>query len=79
MVVTELPCKKRSTASSSTTSEEKKETKTHADYLEALRDLQTAWIAKLGEYVKYTVATRVHFYNRPTQKLTVKNTYSRSF
>ncbi|XP_068214350.1 tripeptidyl-peptidase 2 [Palaemon carinicauda] len=47
VVVTELPCKKRSTASSATGTEEKKETKTHADYLEALRDLQTAWIAKL--------------------------------
>ncbi|XP_066956231.1 tripeptidyl-peptidase 2 isoform X3 [Macrobrachium rosenbergii] len=47
VVVTELPCKKRSTTSSGTGTEEKKETKTHADYLEALRDLQTAWIAKL--------------------------------
>lgn len=48
VVVTELPCKKRSTGSSNSNSEEKKEAKTHADYLEALRDLQTAWIAKLG-------------------------------
>ncbi|XP_071534647.1 tripeptidyl-peptidase 2 isoform X2 [Panulirus ornatus] len=47
VVVTELPCKKRSTGSSNSNSEEKKEAKTHADYLEALRDLQTAWIAKL--------------------------------
>ncbi|XP_042212595.1 tripeptidyl-peptidase 2-like isoform X1 [Homarus americanus] len=48
VVVTELPCKKRSAGSSnSSNSEEKKETKTQADYLEALRDLQTAWIAKL--------------------------------
>ncbi|XP_045597102.1 tripeptidyl-peptidase 2 isoform X2 [Procambarus clarkii] len=47
VVVTELPCKKRSTGSSNSNSEEKKEAKTFVDYQEALRDLQTAWISKL--------------------------------
>ncbi|XP_045114338.1 tripeptidyl-peptidase 2-like isoform X1 [Portunus trituberculatus] len=45
VVVTELPCKKRSASNSN--SEEKKEAKTYSEYLEALRDLQTAWISKL--------------------------------
>lgn len=63
VVVTEVPNKKRSSGSSSTgggsggcnnsggggSSEEKKETKSYSDYLEALRDLQTAWITKLGK------------------------------
>ncbi|XP_042890415.1 tripeptidyl-peptidase 2-like isoform X3 [Penaeus japonicus] len=47
VVVTELPCKKRSSTSATTSPDEKKETKTQTEYLEALRDLQTAWIAKL--------------------------------
>lgn len=45
VVVTELPCKKRS--ATNTNAEEKKDTKTYAEYLEALKDLQTAWISKL--------------------------------
>ncbi|KAK8720628.1 hypothetical protein OTU49_013196 [Cherax quadricarinatus] len=61
VVVTELPCKKRSTGSSNSNSEEKKEAKTLADYQEALRDLQTAWIAKLdceaGEEIYKDVMT----------------------
>lgn len=47
VVVTELPCKKRS--ATNTNADEKKDTKTYAEYLEALRDLQTAWISKLGK------------------------------
>ncbi|KAK4306052.1 hypothetical protein Pmani_022096 [Petrolisthes manimaculis] len=70
VVVTEVPNKKRSSGSSSSggcnnsgggSSEEKKETKNYSDYLEALRDLQTAWITKLdsegGEQLHKEVTT----------------------
>ncbi|CAL4069880.1 unnamed protein product [Meganyctiphanes norvegica] len=44
VVITELPCKKRTTNSNV---DEKKESKSYNDYTEAVRDLQTAWIPKL--------------------------------
>jgi len=44
VVITELPCKKRTT---NTSVDEKKESKSYNDYTEAVRDLQTAWIPKL--------------------------------
>ncbi|KAG0716947.1 Tripeptidyl-peptidase 2 [Chionoecetes opilio] len=59
VVVTEMPCKKRNTSNAN--SEEKKEAKTYNEYLEALRDLQTAWISKLdnenGEQLHKEVMT----------------------